>query len=148
MTRSAKPATVRFYFDADLLGVAKVIAVLRNDCTYPGDPGAVIKKRARPPCVIADRSAPDTEWIPTVSGLGWLITTRDSRIKHRLAELEAVVDSGARMVALSGHEAGTVWEQLEVLLSRWRAIEELLAQPGPFTVARSNAGRASGAMGA
>jgi hypothetical protein len=33
----ARPATVRFYFDADVLGVAKVVAALRSDVTYPGD---------------------------------------------------------------------------------------------------------------
>jgi hypothetical protein len=35
LTRRAKPATVRFYFDADLLGLAKVLASLRNDITHP-----------------------------------------------------------------------------------------------------------------
>jgi hypothetical protein len=41
----AKPATIRFYFDADVLGLAHVVAGLRSDATYPGDPGAVIKRR-------------------------------------------------------------------------------------------------------
>lgn len=35
-----RPAVVRFYFDADVLGLAHTICRLRNDCTYPGDPGA------------------------------------------------------------------------------------------------------------
>jgi hypothetical protein len=30
-----KPATVRFYIDADILGLAKVLASLRADITYP-----------------------------------------------------------------------------------------------------------------
>jgi hypothetical protein len=30
---------VRFYFDADVLGLAKVMVMLRSDMTYPGDPG-------------------------------------------------------------------------------------------------------------
>jgi len=132
VTRKPKPAVVRFYFDADVLGVAKVIAALRNDVTFPGDPGATIRKRVRPPCIVADRATPDADWIPAVSGRGWLIITRDSRITHNLAELAAVKDAGARLVALSGREAGTVWEQLEILMSRWRAIEQLLEQPGPF----------------
>jgi hypothetical protein len=132
VSRAPKLASVRLYFDADVLGVAKVIAALRNDCTYPGDPGATIRKRHRPPCVIADRATPDSEWIPTVSRLGWLIITRDSRIQHNRAEIQAVRDAGARMVALSGPEAGTVWEQLEVLMSQWRRIEQLLEEPGPF----------------
>ena len=52
MTRPAKPATVRFYFDADVLGLAKAVVGLRSDSTYPGDPGGVVHKRQRPPCPI------------------------------------------------------------------------------------------------
>ena len=44
-----KPAAVHYYFDADILGLGKLIAGLRNDCTYPGDAGAIIHKRERPP---------------------------------------------------------------------------------------------------
>lgn len=33
-----KPADVRFYFDADILGLAKLIAGLRSDVTYPAIP--------------------------------------------------------------------------------------------------------------
>jgi hypothetical protein len=31
-----------------------VVASLRNDTTYPGDPGALIYRRQRPPCPIAN----------------------------------------------------------------------------------------------
>jgi hypothetical protein len=31
VSRSAKPATVRFYIDADVLGLAKILASLRRD---------------------------------------------------------------------------------------------------------------------
>jgi hypothetical protein len=47
-----RPAEVRFYFDADLLGLAKVLARRRPGVTYPGDPGAVINKRQRSPCPV------------------------------------------------------------------------------------------------
>lgn len=132
MSRKLRPASVRFYFDADLLGVAKVIASLRNDVTYPGDPGAVIHKRQRPPCVITSPETLDTDWIPTVSGLGWIIITRDLRIVQNIAERRAIKDARGRMVALAGREAGTIWAQLEILLSRWRSIEDLANLPGPF----------------
>jgi hypothetical protein len=65
-----KPARVRFYFDADVLGLAKVVANLRNDVTYPGDPGGVVHKRQRPRCAIASPATPDFEWIPIVAGPG------------------------------------------------------------------------------
>jgi hypothetical protein len=44
---SLRAAQVRIYVDADVLGLGKVLADLRNDVTYPGDPGAVIHKRQR-----------------------------------------------------------------------------------------------------
>jgi hypothetical protein len=45
-----RSAQIRIYVDADLLGVGKLLAGLRDDVTYPGDPGAVIHKRQRAPC--------------------------------------------------------------------------------------------------
>jgi len=129
---ASKPADVRFYFDADILGLAKVIAGLRDDCTYPGDPGATIHRRSRPACAITHPRTPDTVWLPEVTLRGWLIITRDSQIRETPAELAAVRSSGARMVALSGADAANKWAQLEVLMTRWRSIDGLLIQPGPF----------------
>jgi hypothetical protein len=34
-----KQATVRFYLDADVVGLAKLLVKLRPDMTYPSDPG-------------------------------------------------------------------------------------------------------------
>lgn len=134
-----KPAEVRFYVDADILGLGKLLAGLRSDVTYPGDPGAVIHGRARPPCPITSPRAKDPEWIPVVSALGWLILTRDANIHKHRAGLDAVESSGARMVTLSSSDADTTWGQLEVVLSQWRRIEALLQLPGPFvyTVTRT-----------
>jgi DNA-nicking Smr family endonuclease len=74
----------------------------------------------------------DRVWIPQVTGQGWLIITRDANIADNRAEIDAVRTTGARMVALAGREAIGTWAQLEVLMSRWRDIEALLNQPGPF----------------
>jgi hypothetical protein len=127
-----RPATVRFYFDADVLGLAKVIAALRPDATYPGDPGALIHKRLRPPCRIDKPATPDHVWIPVVAQEGWVIITRDSRIQHHRAEVAAVDAHGAKMVALAGADAGSTWLQLEIVMSQWRRIEALAEQAGPF----------------
>lgn len=134
----AKPARVRFYMDADVLGAAKVLAGLRADVTFPGDPGAEIHRRRRSPCPIA-ADAPDTDWIPRVAAEGWLIITRDNRIQHHRAEIAAVRDHGAKMIALTGRDARSTWTQLEVLFTQWRRIEPLAEIPGPFvwTVTRT-----------
>jgi hypothetical protein len=128
----AKPAVVRFYLDADVLGLAHVVAALRNDATYPGDPGAIIKRRERPPCPVTDPATKDDVWIPAVASLDWFVITRDSRIQQHRAEIAAIKVNSARMVALSGNEARGTWQQLEVLMRHWRAIEALATRPGPF----------------
>lgn len=132
MSARAKPASIRFYVDADLLGLAKLLVQVRSDVTFPGDPGGVLHRRERPACVIASTEVLDTVWIPAVAQQGWLIVSRDSNIAAHRAEIEAVRNSGAKMVALAGREATTTWNQLEVLLTQWRAIDALTDRPGPF----------------
>lgn len=130
-----KTAQVRFYFDADVLGVAHVLAGLRPDVTFPGDPGGVVHKRERPPCMITSVKISDDMWIPQVTKRDWLIITRDSKIQIRRREILAVRESGARMVALAGDDAISAFDQLEVLMCRWRDVLRCLDQDGPFIYA-------------
>lgn len=127
-----RAAQVRFYVDADIRGLGLILADLRNDLTYPADPGALIHKRQRPPCPIASPDVLDEDWIPVVAARGWLIITRDSKIIENRNEISAVRESGAKMVALNQRDARTKWGQLEVFMTRWRDIESLTAEPGPF----------------
>jgi hypothetical protein len=85
-----RAAQVRIYADADVLGLGKILAGLRNDITYPGDPGAVIHKRQRPPCPITNPDVLDTDWLPQVAARGWLIIRRDSMISQNRNEIAAV----------------------------------------------------------
>src|SRR5215469_15268383 len=86
---TTRPADVRLYVDADLLGLGKLLGTLRNDITYPGDLGQVIHKRTRPPCPVTSPAALDADWIPIVAERGWLIITRDGRIIENRAEVSA-----------------------------------------------------------
>ena len=86
----------------------------------------------RPPCVLSYTGAKDPHWIPIVAEQGWLIVTRDSAIQRRRAEVAAVRENGARMVALAGADAIGKWDQLEVLMVNWRRIQAWADQPGPF----------------
>jgi hypothetical protein len=128
----AQATTVRFYFDADVLGLAHVVCALRLDSTFPGDPGATIKRRVRPACPVTSPTVKDPDWIPIVTARNWVIISRDSHIASRPAEIATIRDHGARLIALAGPDAGTPWEQLEVLLTHWRAIERLAADAGPW----------------
>ncbi len=93
-----RAAQVRFYVDADILGLGKILGALRNDVTYPGDPGAVLHKRHRAPCPIASPDVLDTDWIPDVAARGWLIVTRDSMIIQNRNEIAAIRENNAKMV--------------------------------------------------
>ena len=133
MSKPPRPATVRFYVDADVLGLAKELVRIRGDVTYPGDPGGPVKGgRQRPPCPITSADTPDVRWIPETAQQHWLIITRDRHIQEHRAEIDAIRRSGARMVVLGGDEALDTFHQLEVLMCQWRKIEALLAEPGPF----------------
>ena len=129
---SLRAAQVRFYVDADILGLGKILGGLRNDVTYPGDPGAVLHKRHRAPCPIASPDVLDTDWIPDVAARGWLIVTRDSMIIQNRNEIAAIRENNAKMVALNQRDARTKWGQLEVFMTQWRHIEALAAERGPF----------------
>jgi len=130
-----KPAVVRFYIDADLLGVARQLVQLRADVTYPGDPGAVFHKRERPPCPITTPEVKDIDWIPEVAARGWLIITRDRRIREHKAEIAAVRDHRAKMVVLTSGEASNTFAQLEIIMCQWRALERCQIEPAPFIYA-------------
>jgi|HubBroStandDraft_2_1064218.scaffolds.fasta_scaffold300401_2 hypothetical protein len=141
MSRTAKPARVRYYIDADVLGLAKILVTIRGDVTYPGDPGGPVKGgRVRPPCTVTIPGADDRVWIPETARQGWLAITRDSAIQDNRAEIEAVRVSGARLIALAGRDAKDTFHQLEVLMSNWRRIEEKLAEDGPFIYNASRTG--------
>lgn len=131
------PATVRFYVDADILGLGKTLARLRNDVTYPGDPGAVIHKRRRPACPVASPATADRLWIPVVAANNWLAVTRDFKIREHHAEIDAVRSSACRLVALNPVDGRDTWSQLEVFMSQWRKIEDLTRRAGPFIVVAS-----------
>ena len=56
----------------------------------------------------------------------------DRHILDRAPEIEAVRDSGARLVNLASDEAVTRFVQLEVVMCQWKRIESLLTETGPF----------------
>lgn len=115
--RSGKPALVRFYFDADVLGLAKVLVQVRADVTYPGDPGGTLHRRTRPACPITTTAVKDDVWIPQVASLGWLIITRDSRITRNRGryQLYATVEPGWwRWLARKPSEPGPSWKRSAV----------------------------------
>lgn len=62
---------VRFYVDADTLGLAHVMVALRWDVTYPGDPGGTVKRHPRPPCPITATDV-DDQGLDSNRRLAWM----------------------------------------------------------------------------
>jgi hypothetical protein len=135
-----KDADVRFYFDADILGLAHIVCALRPECTYPGDPGVKIKRQIRSPCIVENPRAKDREWIPVVGGQNWVAITRDKDIQSHLSLLQLVKEYRLRLVTLTGADAGAPWGQLGIVLPQWKNIESLVDKPGPIVVAATRTG--------
>jgi hypothetical protein len=126
----------RWYFDADTIGLGKLVAPARRDVTWPGDTGERGKERLRQePSPITSTDTADELWIPRVTSYGMAIVTRDKHIQSRTSEIDAVMSSGARMFAITSAENLNRFGLLEVFMSRWRDIEEAAAEPGPYVYA-------------
>ena len=118
---------IRFYLDADVLPLAKVLAPLRDDVAHPGHPAA-------------PSGDADDAWLAAVAQAGWLVISRDAHVENHRAWIASVAEHRAKLVVLSGRDAGGTWGQLEILLTQWRAIETLAAREGPFIHAATRSG--------
>jgi len=59
--------------------------------------------------------APDDEWLDRVGKKGWLVLTKDKRIRYRSAEFEAVVQANVRLFVLTAGNV-TAWELGEIFV--------------------------------
>ncbi len=127
---------IRFYVDADIIGLGKLLVQVRSDVTFAGDPGGPgIDRKVRPPSPISPGDL-DADWIPKAASLGWVVITRDRHMRSRPAERERIVNSGARHVRLDPSKKQlTKWDQLELLMIRWRSIEAIAQTAGPWVYA-------------
>jgi hypothetical protein len=131
---AAKPA--RWYFDADLLGLAKLLGTVRRDVTWPGDSGTrATEKLRQAPSPVQRTDVPDEQWIPAVTTSGLVIVTRDRHIQTRQIEIDAVLASNARMFAISSRDQLGIWDQLEIVMCQWRAMDAQAQHAGPFIYA-------------
>ncbi len=73
-----------------------------------------------------DPEVPDHVWIPEVSARGWIILTKDKRIRYSPVEIGAIQKANARYVCLSaGNLRGD--EQAQCLLQHWETIDSVVA---------------------
>ena len=113
---------MRFFVDADLLGVGMALAQLRKDVTYPGHPAAE--------GIVQDTT--DPVWLPIVGGKGWIAITKDRHIRSRPGEILAVYQAAVRLVVITGNRRMNSFDRMRLLLRHWDEIEDLDTLPGPW----------------
>lgn len=126
---------IKYYVDADLIGLGKLLVQVRTDVTYAGDEGGLgIDKKPRDRSPIAP-GALDPVWIPEAAGRNWLVITKDTHMAGRPEERRMILTTNARHLRIAGTPGKKLrkWDQLEIVVSQWRTIERLFdEEPGPW----------------
>jgi PIN like domain len=88
----------------------------------------------------SDSKVPDHVWIPEVAERGWVILTKDKKIRRLPIEIEALRRAQARYICLSATNMRGD-EQAACLLHHWKTIASVVAsKPAPLiaTVTRTH----------
>jgi predicted nuclease of predicted toxin-antitoxin system len=88
-----------------------------------------------------ERDEDDQVWLKTVGASGWVVLTKDQRLRYRPLEIAALRASQARVFVLTaGNLRGT--EIAAVFLSALpRILKVLHSRPGPFVARVSRSGQ-------
>lgn len=86
---------------------------------------------------------PDEIWLTSCGEKGWIILTRDKRIRRRVLEREAIRQSGAAVFALTLGEATA--EETAGIVSRLliKMVNMAVSEPKPFLYTFGLSGRLS-----
>ena len=69
----------------------------------------------------------DSVWIPEVAKRGWIVVTRDKRIRSKRAELDAILKSGLSMFVFVQKRDPDRWGWVELVVRRWKEIKAFAA---------------------
>jgi len=83
--------------------------------------------------------APDDEWLDWVGRKGWLVLTKDKRIRYRQTEFEAVVQANVRLFVLTAGNV-TAMEMGEIFAKALRGMNSLAGNHDAPFVARVTKG--------
>jgi hypothetical protein len=81
--------------------------------------------------VPADERVADVDWIEEAARQGWPILMKDKRIRHRQAEIEAVVMHRARCFVITRGDLPSA-EMVNRFIANRAAIFAAAARPGPY----------------
>lgn len=126
----AQPQAPRWFLDENSLGVAKALAYVRGDVTWPGAPSGPVPA-----------GAPDNTWLPTIGHAGLVVLTRDKRIRSRPLERRTLLDHGVRACFLTSGGNLDLFSQLRLWLRHWDDIETLVSEhPAPWLASVTRSG--------
>ena len=109
------------FFDRSIpRGVAEAVKQVREDACWLED-------------VFEEGWIKDREWIPDVGARGWLVVSKDKKIRTRPEERRAVKENNVGCFILNYRQPLTRWEILKLVTSTLDEMEEKFANtPRPF----------------
>ncbi len=111
-----------FYVDTSVpIAVARALAMVRTDITYPGFPG----------CPITETDTHDDVWLPVVGQEGWSAIMRDKRVRFRPGERRAIIDHNVKAFIMTGAGNYSRWQTLDLLVRRWDRMEAIATSLKP-----------------
>lgn len=106
----------RFFFDANLIGVARVMEQTHDRIVYPGHSDWPLNQEEG-----------DDVWLPLVGDRGWCAIFRDQRIRYRRTERAALERHRVRSVVIATRQNLTIAENVDLLEEYWSGVEETFA---------------------
>ena len=77
-----------------------------------------------------DDDLPDPEWLTHVGRHGWIVLTRDQRIRNRPNELRAAREARLHVFALTSGNLSAA-DTAEIVIAAWPAIQRAVASTQP-----------------
>lgn len=108
----------RIFFDANLIGVARVLESHDDGIVYPGHPEWP-----------HSQDAPDEVWLRYVGERDWCAILRDKRIRYRWPQRAVLEEHKVRAVVIATNRNLSVEENASFLLRFWDQIKESLDGP-------------------
>lgn len=111
----------RIFFDASLVGVARVLEGQVEGIVYPGHPEWPYSQ-----------DAPDEVWLRHVGERDWCAIFRDRRVRYRRWQRAVLEEYKVRAVVVATTKNLSIEENVALLLQSWNDIEMSLDGPPSY----------------
>lgn len=111
----------RIFFDASLVGVARVLEGHVEGIVYPGHPEWPYSQ-----------DAPDEVWLRHVGERDWCAIFRDRRVRYRRWQRAVLEEYKVRAVVVATTKNLSIEENVALLLQSWNDIEMSLDGPPSY----------------